>query len=92
MQIGLRQGLINAALIGAKGTAALQHQCDPLKRRALSRNMGLAQQRLTAGHQGPPVLTVRCSTILRVVETIVFVLKALNAVSRAAEASHSLGH
>src|SRR6516164_4228375 len=52
MQIGLRQGLINAALIGAKGTAALQHQCDPLERRALSRDMGLAQQRLTARHYG----------------------------------------
>src|SRR5262249_11455647 len=58
MQIGLRQGLINAALIGPKGAAALQHQCDPLKRRALSRDMGLAQQRLMARHHGPPVVTV----------------------------------
>src|SRR5579871_2682074 len=84
MQIGLRQGLVNAALIGPKGTAALQHQCDPLERRALSRDMGLAQQSLTAGHYGPPVLAVRCSTIPRVVEAIIPVLKALNAVSCAA--------
>src|SRR6516165_2389893 len=80
MQIGLRQGLINAALIGAKGTAALQHQCDPLERRALSRDMGLAQQRLMAGHHGSPLPTVRW----RLVETMIPVLKALNAVSRAA--------
>jgi hypothetical protein len=62
----------------------LHHQCDPLERRTLSRDMGLAQQRLTAGHYGPPVLTVRCSTIPRVVETIIPAFKALNAVSRAA--------
>src|SRR5262249_2873005 len=83
MQIGLRQGLVDAALIGSKGTAALQHQCDPLKRRALSRDMGLPKRRLTARHCGPPLRTVRCSTIPRVVETIIRVVKALNAVSRA---------
>ena len=59
MQIGFRQGLVNAALIGPKGTTALQHQCDALERRTLSRDMGLAQQRLTVGHHGPPILTAR---------------------------------
>jgi hypothetical protein len=43
MQIGLGQGLVNATLIGPQRTAALQHQCDPLERWALRRDMGLAQ-------------------------------------------------
>src|SRR5215469_9237344 len=81
MQIGLRQRLVNAALIGPEGTAALQHQRDPLERRALSGDMGLAQQRLTVGHHGPPVLTVRCFTVPRIVETIRPVLKACNVAS-----------
>src|SRR5262245_44492589 len=59
MQIGLRQGLVNAALIGPKGAAALQDQCYPLERRTLGRDMGLAQQRLTARHDAPPVFTAR---------------------------------
>src|SRR5262245_26890358 len=59
MQVGLRQGLIDAALVGPKGTTTLQHQCDPLEWRAFSRDMGLAQQRPAARHHGPPVLTAR---------------------------------
>src|SRR5262252_6365229 len=59
MQIGLRQGLINATLVGPKGTAALQDQRDPLERRTLGRDMALAQQRLTAGHDAPPVFPAR---------------------------------
>ena len=48
MQLGLRQGLVNSALIGAKRTTTLQHQCNPLERRAFSRDMGFAQQRSAA--------------------------------------------
>jgi hypothetical protein len=45
---------VNPALIGTKGAAALQDQRDPLERRTLGRDMGLAQQRLAAGHEVPP--------------------------------------
>src|SRR5262245_33877095 len=62
MQVRLRQGLINAALVGPKGTTTLQHQCNPLERRAFSRDMGLAQQRPAARHHGPPMLTARVAT------------------------------
>src|SRR5262245_11300022 len=59
MQIGLRQGLVNAALIGPKGATTLQHQCDPLERWAFSRDVGLAQRRLAVRHHSPPELTAR---------------------------------
>jgi len=50
MQICFRQGLVNPTLIGPKGAAALKHQRDPLERRTLGRDMGLAQQRLAVRH------------------------------------------
>jgi hypothetical protein len=58
--------LVNAALIGPKGAATLQDQCDPLERRTLGRDMGLAQQRLTARHDAPPVFTARIADRLAV--------------------------
>ena len=40
-RINCTESLVNAALIGPKGTAALQHECDPLERRALCSDVSL---------------------------------------------------